>query len=127
MKLKLLLLLLSFTSFAQIPAYYSTIDFTQSSENIKTQLTSLITSTHTTQLVYTSGSSGLLDTWTVLKQSDLDPANTNNVQLLYGWDDTSLTVSEHRMRDKEESCHTSSCTGKWVREHTFPKSIGTPN
>lgn len=127
MKLKLLLLLLSYSGFAQIPAYYSTIDFTQSGENIKSQLITLITQTHTTQLVYTSGSSGLLDTWTVLKQSDLDLLNTDNVLLLYGWDDTSTTVSEIRSRDKTQSCHTSSCTGLWVREHTFPKSIGTPN
>ena len=127
MKLKLLLLLVSFRFVAQVPAYYSNIDFTQSGENIKTQLTTLITNTHTTQLVYTSGSSGLFDTWTVLKQSDVDPANTNNVQLLYGWNNTSTTVSEHRTRDKAESCHTSSCTGKWVREHTFPKSLATPD
>lgn len=127
MKLKLLLLLLFHASFAQIPAHYSSIDFTQSSENIKGQLTTLITDTHTTQLIYTSGTSGLLDTWTVLKQSDLDPENINNVQLLYGWNDNSITVSEHRTRNKNESCHTSSCTGKWVREHTFPNSLATPN
>ena len=127
MKLKILLFLLSYTCFAQVPAYYSNIDFTQSSASIKAQLTTLITNTHTTELVYTSGSSGLLDTWTVLKQSDLDPTNSSNVVLIYGWDDTATTVSEHRTRDKNESCHTSSCTGKWVREHTFPKSLATPD
>lgn len=127
MKLKLLLLLIAYTSAAQIPAYYSGIDFSQNAENVKTQLSAIITNTHTTQLVYTSGSSGLLDTWTVLKQSDLDPTNSNNVLLLYGWNDNSTTVSEHRSCDLNESCHTSSCNGKWVREHTFPKSIGTPN
>lgn len=127
MKLKLLLLLLSYTSFAQVPSYYSNVDFTQSAENIKTQLTTLITNTHTTELVYTAGSSGFLDTWTVLKQSDLDPTNTGNVLLLYGWNDTATTVSEHRSRDAMLSCHTSSCTGLWVREHTFPKSLATPN
>ena len=127
MKLKLLLLLIAYSSFAQVPAYYSNIDFTQSAENIKSQLSALITATHTTELTYTSGSSGLLDTWTVLKQSDLDAIDQTKVAMIYGWNDTSTTVSEHRTRDKEESCHTSSCTGKWVREHTFPKSIGTPN
>lgn len=127
MKLKLLLLLIAYTSFAQVPAYYSNIDFTQNAENIKSQLATLITTTHTTELVYTSGSSGFLDTWTVLKQSDKDPDNAANVLMIYGWNDTSSTVSEQRSRDVNESCHTSSCTGKWVREHTFPKSIGTPN
>lgn len=127
MKLKVLVLLISYTCFAQVPAYYSNIDFTESGESIKTQLTTLITNTHTTELVYTSGSSGFLDTWTVLKQSDLDPANSSNVLLIYGWDDSATNVSEHRTRDKNESCHTSSCTGKWVREHTFPKSLATPD
>jgi endonuclease I len=127
MKIKLFFLLLSVASFAQIPSYYSGINFTQSATSIKSQLTNLITATHTTELVYTSGSSGFLDTWTVLKASDLDPVNTANVVLLYGWSNASVTVSENRTRSVNESCHTSSCTGKWVREHTFPRSLGTPN
>lgn len=127
MKLKLLLLLLSYSAFAQIPAYYSGVDFTQNAEQIKTQLQTLITTTHTTELVYTSGSSGFLDTWTVLKQSDIDLANGGNVLLIYGWDNESTPTSEDRSRSIDESCHTSSCTGKWVREHTFAKSMGTPN
>src|SRR5690606_17321215 len=118
MKLRLLLLFLIGNiciCFGQIPEYYSTIDFSESGENLKTQLATLITTTHTTELVYTSGSSGFLDTWTVLKQSDLDLDNLSNVLLMYGWNDNSTTVSEHRSRDVDESCHTSSCNGKWVR------------
>jgi len=126
-KLKLLLSLIVYNSFGQIPSYYSTIDFLQDGESIKNQLSNLITTTHTTQLVYTSGSSGLLDTWTVLKESDLELQDENNVLLLYGWDNQSTTISEHRLRDVTFSCHTSSCTGKWVREHVFPKSLGTPD
>ncbi len=127
MKLKLLLLFISYSAFAQIPAYYSSVDFTQNVEQIKTQLHTLITTTHTTELVYTSGSSGFLDTWTVLKQSDIDLTDTGNVLLIYGWDDNSNPTSEDRSRAVGESCHTSSCTGKWVREHTYAKSMGTPN
>lgn len=128
MKLKLLLgLFISTLSFGQIPAYYQSIDFNQTGEALKSQLSTLITATHTTELVYTSGSSGLLDTWTVLKQSDLDPNNSNNVVLIYGWNDSSSNVTEHYTRGKNESCHTSSCNGLWVREHVFAKSLGTPN
>ncbi len=127
MKLKLLLLLLSCSCFAQVPAYYGSIDFTQGGEILKDQLAALITATHTTELTYTSGSSGLLDTWTVLKQSDLDLSQQNAVLLIYGWNDQSAMVSEHRSRGVDESCHTSSCNGKWVREHVFPRSLGTPN
>lgn len=128
MKLKLLLgLFITALTYAQIPAYYQSIDFSQTGPALKSQLSTLIINTHTTELVYTSGSSGLLDTWTVLKQSDLDPTNTNNVLLIYGWNDSSTNVTEHHSRGVNESCHTSSCSGLWVREHVFPKSLGTPN
>ncbi len=128
MKLKVFFIsLICSLSYSQIPEYYQGIDFTQSGEDLKNQLATLITTTHTTELVYTSGSSGLLDTWTVLKQSDLSLSISDHVLLLYGWDDTSSTVSEHYSRHVDESCHTSSCNGKWVREHTFPRSLGTPN
>lgn len=129
MKLKLLLLFLSISSFSQIPPYYSAVDFTKSGTELENELAALITNTHTTQLVYTSGSSGFLDTWTVLKTSDLDISTTlaDNVLLIYGFDNASPTSSEDRSRAVTESCHTSSCTGKWVREHVYAKSLGTPN
>lgn len=126
-KILLYLLLVPTFVFAQIPAYYSSIDFSQTGEALQSQLSNLITTTHTTELVYTSGSSGFLDTWTVLRESDLLPEAGQNVALIYGWDNASSTVSEDRFRDVSLSCHTSSCSGKWVREHVFPRSIGTPN
>src|SRR5690606_18539943 len=127
MNIKLLFCLFFYTIVsAQIPEYYQSIDFTLQGEELKTQLSALITSTHTTELVYTSGSSGLLDTWTVLKQSDLNPLNTSNVLLIYGWNDDSSNVTEHYSRNVNLSCHTSSCNGLWVREHVFPRSLGTP-
>lgn len=129
MKTKLFLLLFSISSFAQIPPYYSTVDFTKSGTELENELAALITNTHTTQLVYTSGSSGFLDVWTVLKTSDLDLSSTTSekVLLIYGFDNASPTSSEDRSRLVSESCHTSSCTGKWVREHVYAKSLGTPN
>jgi hypothetical protein len=121
MKKKLLLLLsLPFTCLAQVPAYYSTIDFNETGEALKIQLTELITDTHTTELIYTP------DVWNALKQSDLDPANPENVLLIYGYNDTDAVTSNDRTRDKDLSCHTSSCAGKWVREHVFPQSLGDP-
>lgn len=129
MKTKLLFLLLTISGYAQIPAYYASIDFTKSSSALESQLSTLITTTHTTQLVYTSGSSGLLDVWTVLKSSDLDISTTapEDVLLIYGFDNASTTASEDRSRSVDESCHTSSCYGKWVREHVYAKSLGSPN
>jgi endonuclease I len=126
MKLKLLILvLLPFLCLAQIPAYYATIDFSQTGNNLKNQLTTLITNTHTTNLPYTA--TGITDTWDALYQTDLNPSNTNNVLLIYGWNDTDTDLTNDYSRDKTYSCHTSSCSGLWVREHVFPRSLGTPN
>jgi len=110
---------------AQIPAYYSSIDFSQSSENIKTQLSILISETHTNYLPYTSSTT--LDTWDALYQTDLNPNNSSNVLLIYGWNDDDEDITNDYSRDKTLSCHTSSCSGLWVREHVFPRSLGTPN
>jgi hypothetical protein len=86
MKLKLLVFLFPLFCLSQIPAYYSGIDFTQTGYNLKSKLTALISSTHTTNLPYTA--IGTLDTWDALSQTDLDPNNSNNVLLVYGWNDT---------------------------------------
>lgn len=120
----ILLFLVPIFSWSQIPAYYSSIDFSQSSENTKQQLTVLVTTTHTTVLPYTSGST---DTWDALKQTDTDSNNSNNVLLLYGFNDADADTTNDRSRAKNLSCHTNSCNGLWVREHTYPRSLGTPN
>ncbi|PZP49430.1 hypothetical protein DU508_17255 [Pedobacter chinensis] len=119
------LILIPFLSTAQIPSYYSGINFTLTGNDLKQELSLLIITTHTNILPYTS--STMPDVWDALKQSDLDPANSGNVLLIYGWNDTDAIVDNDRTRDKNLSCHTSSCTGKWVREHTYPRSLGTPN
>ena len=124
MKIKLLALLFPFLCWSQIPAYYATIDFSQTGDNLKNQLTSLITNTHTTILPYTASST--TDTWDALYQTDLNPNNTNNVLLVYGWNDTDSEITNDLSRDKTFSCHTSSCSGLWVREHIYPRSLGTP-
>ncbi|WP_264554533.1 endonuclease [Flavobacterium sp. N1946] len=101
------------------------MNFSQTGNNLKNQLTTLITNTHTTELPYTSSTS--TDTWDALKQTDLNPNNTQNVLLFYGWNDTDTEVNNDYSRNKDLSCHTSSCSGLWVREHVYPRSLGTPN
>lgn len=126
MKIKLLfLLLLPFLCIGQIPAYYSSIDFSKTGDNLKNQLTTLVTNTHTTNLPYTA--TGTTDTWDALYQTDLNPNNSNNVLLVYGWNDNDTDISNDFSRNKTFSCHTSSCSGLWVREHVYPRSLGTPN
>lgn len=117
-------LLFPFLLNAQVPAYYSSIDFTQSSENVKTQLTTLVTNTHTTLLPYTSNST---DTWDVLVQSDLENQTSDNVLLVYGYDDSDAITMNDYSRDKDLSCHTSSCIGLWNREHVFAQSLANPS
>lgn len=121
MRKSFLLLLLPFCSFAQMPAYYNTIDFSQSGNNLKNQLAQLITTTHTHELVYTP------EVWSALEQADLDPDNPANVFLIYGYDDNDANNDNDRTRDKDDNCHSTSCDGLWVREHTYPRSLGNPN
>ncbi|QDO95446.1 T9SS type A sorting domain-containing protein [Formosa sediminum] len=120
----LFLLLISTLSFAQTPEYYNSIDFTKTGEELKTELAELISTTHTTYIPYTSST---LDTWDALKTSDLDPDNLEDVLLFYGYNQTSTVTMFNRTRDKDLTCHVTECTGKWNREHVFPKSLANPN
>lgn len=106
---------------AQIPTYYQTINLNLQGEVLKNELTTLLTTTHTYNLIYTP------DVWNVLKQADVDPNNADKVLLLYGWNDTDLIKNNDLTRDRTASCHSSNCEDKWVREHVFPRSKGTPN
>jgi len=115
------LLTFPFLCIAQIPEYYNEIDFTQDGEELKEQLATLITDTHTFNLIYTP------EVWNALKIADLDPDNPQNVLMVYGYDDSDGVFSTDRSRDKDLSCHTSGCIGLWNREHVFPRSLGTPN
>lgn len=108
--------------YAQIPAYYSSIDFSQTGENLKSQLATLITTTHTTMLPYTSSS---MDTWDAIQMSDLDPNNSAVLDLIYGYDDYDGITKNDRTRDKTLTGN-SSCIGYWNREHSFPKSLANP-
>ena len=72
MKNYLFLLLICSVSFALIPTYYSSIDFTQSGNTLKTALANLITTTHTTQIQYTATST---DVWDALQAGDKNPTD----------------------------------------------------
>jgi len=65
------------------PAYYSSIDFSQTGDDLKAQLSELITNTHTAFIPYTAQST---DTWDILSTSDLEFSTSDNVLLVYGYD-----------------------------------------
>ncbi len=105
-------------SYGQVPNYYNGTDITQTGDNLKTDLAVLIINTHTTNLIYTPG------VWDALKQTDLDPTNANNVFLIYGYDDTDADITNDRTRGKDMN---GGNVGDWNREHTYPRSLGSPN
>lgn len=111
-----LLLFLGLTSIAQVPVYYSAIDFTQPAASIQIQLTSLITNTHN-EISYS-------ECWDVLKESDLETGSSSLVMLVYGYDDGDGNPITDRTRDKNNN---GGNNGQWNREHVFPKSLGNPD
>lgn len=116
-----ILLFSNFSATAQLPAYYSSISTTDSMQVLKQQLSNLITSTHTTSLSYTPG------IWNLLKVSDRDLDDPTMVLLLYGYDDSDASSVNDRTRLISLNQTGSSNVGFWNREHTFAKSLGTPD
>lgn len=110
---------------AQAPEYYDSINFETGGADLQSQLSSLITNTHTTFIPYTSSST--TDTWDILRISDLEFENSNNVLLIYGSNDNDGTFITDRTRDVFDTCHSSSCIGLWNREHVFAKSLANPS
>jgi len=104
--------------YGQVPTYYNGTDITQIGDNLKTNLSVLIINTHTTNLIYTPG------VWDALRQTDLDPTNSNNVLLIYGYDDNDADIINDRTRGKDMN---GGNVGDWNREHTYPRSLGNPN
>lgn len=123
MKKYLFLLFVSFFSFAQIPAYYSSIDFTQNGNTLKLALANLITTTHTNQIPYTASTT---DVWDALQSGDRNPNNTAQVLLLYGYNDVDTEYKNDRLDLVGNICSTSCPTGSWNREHCYALSLGTP-
>lgn len=116
--------LLPVLALCQVPTYYSGINFNADATTIRSQLTTLITTTHTTDLPYTSSA---FDTWDAVKQTDENPDNDTEVLLFYGYDNNDNDTQTDYTRLKSLSCHTSGCIGKWTREHVYAKSIATPS
>lgn len=113
----LLALLLSLSVLGQIQTYYNNVNLTLTGLALKTELANKITTTHTTLLTYTN-------VWTALQQTDLDPSNSNNVLLIYGYDDNDGNVTTDRTRNKNNN---GGNVGDWNREHTYAKSLANPS
>ena len=105
-KIDLILLLVPFLSIAQIPSgYYNTAD-DKADGVLKFELNQIIDN-HTT-FPYTSSST---DTWDILKETDRDPNNSNNIILIY----SGVSI------DGPQEYNSGS---GWTREHIWAKSRG---
>ncbi|MCF6351269.1 MAG: endonuclease [Flavobacteriaceae bacterium] len=103
--------------FAQIPSYYNDVNLNLTGISLKNELATKIISTHTKNLSYR-------EVWSSSKITDLDPSNSANVILIYGYDDTDGNHVTDRTRSKNSN---GGGVSDWNREHVYPKSLGTPN
>ncbi len=106
MKKNLILLLLPLLSVAQIPVDYYLSAENTSDTNLKYELNQIIDN-HTT-FSYTSSST---DVWDILKETDKDPNNSNNVILIY----SGISVNAAQEYNNGNG---------WTREHVWAKSRG---
>lgn len=121
---KLLALITLFATFAAVAqegspsTYYNGFNWTLTGTALRNALATKITSTHTNQLSYD-------DVWDADKIVDKDPANSNNVLLVYGWENGSDgDVTNDLSRSKNSN---GGGSGDWNREHTYAKSLGSPD
>lgn len=106
MRLLLLLVLCSFTAKAQIPQGYYDPALGLTGDSLKSQLNDIIQD-HV-EFPYTSSNT---DVWDILKETDRDTANPNNVILLYsGW--------------SVDAAQEYNSGNGWNREHVWPQSRG---
>ncbi|MFB9052989.1 endonuclease [Formosa undariae] len=101
-----------------LQAYYNTVNFSKTGVELKEDLSAVTIAKHVKELTYTP------EVWEALKVTDLDPDNSNNVLLMYGYNDTDNNISTDRSRDKNKN---GGNQGEWNREHIYAKSLGTPN
>jgi endonuclease I len=102
--------------------YYDGFDFNQTGIALKNDLSNKIISTHQNLLTYQQVENAI-------KIIDVDPTDTDNVFLVYGFSNTLCPTDvtdhkDHRKRNRFED-GTGAC--QWNREHTFAKSLGSPD
>ena len=113
-KLLLLSLLLTFTISAQ-ERYYTGVDLTAEGAELKENLAAKTIGAHTTFLSYTPG------VWESSKITDVNPENSSEVLLIYGYSASGTTARTSGINNSGGN------QGEWNREHTYAKSLGNPN
>ncbi len=105
--------------------YYNGFNFVQTGTSLKAALATKLTATHTNILTYAEAEKAI-------QVTDLDPEDTSNqnLLLLYGFSANMCPASpgddnDHRRRNKNSDGGGAVC--EWNREHTYARSLGTPN
>lgn len=101
---------------ANLQAYYSKVDFKKTGMALKAELTKVTTDAHKRTLSYG-------DIWNASKETDLVSPGSNEVYLLYGHEGVTSGDKAYT-RNKNNN---GGGRGQWNREHTYAKSLGTPN
>jgi len=116
----LLIFITSFSiSFSQ-EQYYNDVDLTLYGLQLKEALASKITTTHTDILPYN-------EIWDASKITDINPENSSEVILIYGWENGSdEDITNDRTRNKNLQDNGSGAPFVWNREHVFSKSLANP-
>ena len=116
----LLIFITSFSiSFSQ-EQYYNDVDLTLYGLQLKEALASKITTTHTDILPYN-------EIWDASKITDINPENSSEVILIYGWENGSdQDITNDRTRNKNLQDNGSGAPFVWNREHVFSKSLANP-
>ena len=83
---------LSFLNYAQVPDYYSDVNIELTGQNLLNELSEKITDTHTTFLSYTPG------VWEACQAADVNPTNSSEVLLIYGFNDSDSEINNDRTR-----------------------------
>lgn len=99
-------------------SYYSDVNLKLTGISLKDALATKIITTHSQFLSYSQ-------IWEASKVTDINPNNTNEVILIYGWEngnDNDITNNRERAINSNGGA-----VGDWNREHVFSRSLGVPN
>jgi len=116
MRIKLLLLSLVFTfAISAQEQYYTGVNLTAEGAELKENLAAKTIGAHTNFLSYTPG------VWESSKITDVNPENSSEVLLIYGYSASGTTARTSGINNNGGG------QGEWNREHTYAKSLGNPN
>ncbi|TCP25098.1 putative secreted protein (Por secretion system target) [Tenacibaculum skagerrakense] len=110
----IIMLFTTLTTLAQIPAYYNDVNLSLTGTDLKNELATKIINTHTNSLSYSN-------IWDASKITDVNPSNSSEVLLIYGYSASGITS---RTRDINNN---GGSNGQWNREHVFANSLANPD